>query len=231
MIAFSADATDNVGVTRVEFYVDGAIKGTASNPPYTMMLDSTTLADGSHTLVGKDYDAAGNVGSSGPLPFAVNNGGGAKELIPNGNFESGSANWSGNGRIGSFSSQPPFEGGQCAWLGGKGVTGTSELYQTVTIPATAASATLSYALHIDTAEKTSWLRYDTAVLQLRNSAGGSVLKTLSSYSNLDKVAGYVQKSFDLSAYKGQTVQIYIKAVKDSSYQTSFVFDKMSLIVR
>ena len=228
-IGFSADATDNVGVTRVEFYVDGAIKGTVNSPPYTMAFDSTILPDGSHTLTGKAYDAAGNVGSSSPLPFTVNNGGGAKELILDGGFESGGANWSGNGRIGAFPAQPAYEGSECAWLGGKGAANTAELYQAVTIPNTAASATLSYALHIDSAEKTSWLHYDTAVVQVRD--GGSVLKTLASYSNLDKVTGYVHKSFDLSAYKGQAVQIYIKAVEDSSYQTSFVFDQVSLSVR
>jgi hypothetical protein len=165
------------------------------------------------------------------VAFTINNGGGGTELILNGGFESGSTNWSGNSRIGAFSNQPAFEGSQCAWLGGKGAANTSELYQTVTIPATANSATLSYALHIDSAEKSSWLRYDTAVVQVRNGAGTAVLKTLANYSNLDKKAGYATKSFDLGAYKGQTIQIYIKGVEDLSYQTSFVFDKVSLIVR
>jgi hypothetical protein len=38
-----------------------------------MTLDSTTLANGSHTLVAKAYDAAGNVGTSTSVAFSVSN--------------------------------------------------------------------------------------------------------------------------------------------------------------
>jgi hypothetical protein len=41
-----------------------------------------------------------------------------------------------------------------------------------------------------------------------------VLATLATYSNLNKGSSYVQKSFSLAAYKGQTVQIYFEASKD-----------------
>jgi len=201
-------------------------------PPYAMGFDSTQLADGGHTLLGRAYDAAGKTGVSEPVQFTVKNGGGATgELVLNGGFEQGSGSWSGNAQIGSFTTQPAYEGKQCAWLGGKGSARTAELYQTVNIPATASAATLSYALHIDSAEKSTWIRYDSLAVQVRNGAGTTVLKTLANHSNLDRKTGYAVESFDLSAYKGQTVQIYFKATEDRSYQSSFVIDKVSLMVR
>ncbi|MDP1698910.1 MAG: Ig-like domain-containing protein, partial [Xanthomonadaceae bacterium] len=72
-IAFAADASDNTGVTRVDFLVDGVIKGSDSSGPYTLALDSTTLGNGSHSLQAKAYDAAGNVGTSATVSFSINN--------------------------------------------------------------------------------------------------------------------------------------------------------------
>ncbi|NWJ41139.1 MAG: M4 family metallopeptidase [Geothrix sp.] len=70
---FTATATDNVGVSRVEYYVDGALKGSATASPYTVSFDGTTVANGSHSLVAKAYDAAGNVGTSAAVAFTVSN--------------------------------------------------------------------------------------------------------------------------------------------------------------
>jgi extracellular elastinolytic metalloproteinase len=72
-ITLSATATDNVGVTKVEFYVDGALKGTDTSSPYSMSLDSLTLTDGTHALAGKAYDAAGNVTTSKSVTFTISN--------------------------------------------------------------------------------------------------------------------------------------------------------------
>ncbi|PIQ36867.1 MAG: hypothetical protein COW59_10150, partial [Lysobacterales bacterium CG17_big_fil_post_rev_8_21_14_2_50_64_11] len=72
-IAFAAEASDNTGVTRVDFLVDNVAKGSDSSGPYTLALDSTTLSNAGHTLLAKAYDAAGNVGTSASVSFAVNN--------------------------------------------------------------------------------------------------------------------------------------------------------------
>ena len=56
IITLSATATDNTGVTKVEFYVDNILKGTDTTSPYSMTLDSLTLSEGDHVLVGKAYD-------------------------------------------------------------------------------------------------------------------------------------------------------------------------------
>ena len=72
-ISLAATASDNVGVAKVEFYVDNVLKATDTTSPYSATLDSTTLANGSHTLTAKAYDAANNVGTSSAVAFSVSN--------------------------------------------------------------------------------------------------------------------------------------------------------------
>ena len=67
-------------------------------------------------------------------------------------------------------------------------------------------------------------------MQLRSSSG-AVLKTLATYSNLNAATGYSLKTFDVSAYKGQTIQVYLVGAEDSSLQTSFVADDFALNVQ
>jgi Zn-dependent metalloprotease len=91
-ISFSATASDNVGVTKVEFYVDGVLKATDTTSPYSTTLDSTTLANGSHTLTAKAYDAAGNVGTSSSVAFSVSNTTGGTQAEVESNNTTGTAN-------------------------------------------------------------------------------------------------------------------------------------------
>ena len=58
-----------------------------------------------------------------------------------------------------------------------------------------------------------------------------MLATLVTYSNLNANTGFAQKTFDLSAYKGQTIQVYLVGVEDASLQTSFVVDDFALNVQ
>ncbi len=152
------------------------------------------------------------------------------ELILNGGFESGATSWTGTtASIGTWTAEPARAGTKNAWLMGNGKTTTESLYQSITIPSTAASATLTFYLHIDTAETTTSTQYDKFYVRVRNSAG-TTLATLATYSNLNKATGYSLKTFDLSAYKGQTIQVYFYGTEDSSLQTSFVIDDVSVKV-
>lgn len=155
----------------------------------------------------------------------------SSEKIVNGGFEAGTSPWTGStGAIGTFSGQTAFEGARYAWLGGNGRTVTETLAQSVAIPSTATAANLSFALHIDTAENTSSSVYDRLVVTVKN-ASGSTLGTLATYSNLNKAAGYQNRTFSLLAYKGQTVTLHFNMTEDASLQTSFVVDKVSLQVQ
>ena len=69
----TASASDNIGVTSVEFYVDGVLAATDNSAPYSYSWNTTTVADGSHSLSSKAYDAAGNSGSSASISVTVDN--------------------------------------------------------------------------------------------------------------------------------------------------------------
>src|SRR5207244_3534307 len=133
------------------------------------------------------------------------------------------------GVIDNSASEAAHSGSWKAWMDGYGAAHTDSIVQTVTIPAGKTSATLSFWLHIDTAETTATTAYDTLKIQIRNSSG-TVLATLASYSNLNAAAGYRQISFDLTSYKGQTVQVYVIGVEDSGLKTSFLVDDFALNV-
>jgi aminopeptidase S len=110
------------------------------------------------------------------------------------------------------------------WLGGNGSTASENEQQTVTIPSTAATAQLSFWGRFDTAEVGSTV-YDTLKVQVvRN----GVTTTLATYSNVGASATWVQRSFDLSAYRGSSVTVKFVATEDSSAQTSFVIDDTAL---
>jgi hypothetical protein len=66
-----ANATDDVGVSGVEFYLDGTLLYTTSVAPYRYIWDTALAPVGSHTLSVKAYDAANNSGTSVPLGVTV----------------------------------------------------------------------------------------------------------------------------------------------------------------
>jgi hypothetical protein len=126
------------------------------------------------------------------------------------------------GVLNTSASEPAHSGSWDAWLDGYGTTHTDSISQTVTIPA-GCKATASFWLHIDTAETTTTTAYDKLTVQANST-------TLATYSNLNHNSGYVQKSFDLSSFAGQTVTLKFTGTEDSSLQTSFVIDDTALNV-
>ena len=62
MLTLSATATDNVGVTAVEFQIDGVTLGAAvTAAPYAATVDTSLYTSGQHVLRARASDAAGNV--------------------------------------------------------------------------------------------------------------------------------------------------------------------------
>lgn len=72
-ITYSADATDNEAMSRVEFYVDSNLIGTDSTSPYSIDWDTTTVVNGTRTLVAKAIDIAGNTTDSTSISVDVQN--------------------------------------------------------------------------------------------------------------------------------------------------------------
>ena len=70
----SANASDNVGVAGVQFYLDGALLGTEDTTAlYGVSSNPTTATNASHTLLARARDAAGNITNSAPLTVTVSN--------------------------------------------------------------------------------------------------------------------------------------------------------------
>jgi uncharacterized protein DUF4082/Big-like domain-containing protein len=73
-VTVSATASDNVAVTSVQFKLDGANLGAAdTTSPYSLTWDSTTVANGSHTLTAVASDAAGNTTTATAVTVTVDN--------------------------------------------------------------------------------------------------------------------------------------------------------------
>jgi hypothetical protein len=70
-VAINATASDNVGVTKVDFYDGTALKGTDTTAPYSYAWSFTSAHAGAHVWTAKAYDAAGNIGTSAGLTLVV----------------------------------------------------------------------------------------------------------------------------------------------------------------
>ena len=155
-----------------------------------------------------------------------------QQLFANPGFESGNNGvWVTTAGVVDNSASPAARTGSCkAWLCGYGTTHTDTAYQQVTIPSTATSATLTFWLRITTAETTTTTAFDQVSIQILNSSG-TLLSTLATYSNLNASSSYVQKSFDVTSFKGQTIRVRFNGTEDSSLQTSFLVDDTALNVQ
>lgn len=69
----TASASDNVGVTSVEFYLDNVLQSTDTTSPYSWSWNTAATSNGSHSLTSKAYDAAGNAGTSAAVTVTVSN--------------------------------------------------------------------------------------------------------------------------------------------------------------
>lgn len=73
-VQVSVNASDNVGVARVELFIDNTLSGTDSASPFTFPWNAATATNGSHTLIAKAYDAAGNAATSSTVTVSVTGG-------------------------------------------------------------------------------------------------------------------------------------------------------------
>jgi hypothetical protein len=165
--------------------------------------------------------------------LTISSGQNQQQLFGNPGFENGNntAPWTLTPAvINNSSAEPPHSGNWDAWLDGYGTTHTDTATQQVSIPSTITTATLSFWLHIDTSETTTTTAFDVFRVQVLNTSN-TVLATLGTFSNLNAAPGYLQHSFDMSSFKGQTVKIRFIGTEDSSLQTSFVIDDVALNVQ
>jgi Putative Ig domain/PLD-like domain len=192
----------------------------------------TTAGSSSVTVTAKD-----TTGASGSATFtwtiSAASGCGAQQLIQNGGFATGSLTpWTASSGVltAASSSHPsyPSTDPYLAWIDGYSGKHTDTLSQTVTIPASCTTATLSFWLYIDSTDPTS-KAYDTFTTQVLNSSG-TVLATLGTLSNQNEGTGYVEHSYSMSSFIGQTITIKFTGTETlgGGYDTSFFEDDNAL---
>ncbi|MGH7801995.1 MAG: S8 family serine peptidase [Thermodesulfobacteriota bacterium] len=95
-LTISADADDDFGIGRVDFFVNNDLIGTDDTPPYEIPWDSTTVVDGDYTITATAIDTA-NLNSSDSINVTVDNvvNQPPQEIIVfQDSFENGLTNWS-----------------------------------------------------------------------------------------------------------------------------------------
>jgi len=73
-ISIQANASDNVGVTRVDFLVDGSLLSSDTTAPFAASWNTANAANGAHSLTVRAFDAANNQKTSAAVSVTVNNG-------------------------------------------------------------------------------------------------------------------------------------------------------------
>ncbi len=79
----TANASDNTGVTTVQFFTDSSTTAfaTDSASPYSVTLNTATLTNGTHTIKAKAFDAAGNNTTSSVVSVTVSNVTGQPDVV------------------------------------------------------------------------------------------------------------------------------------------------------
>ena len=229
---FTDSSTDTGGTLSAHSWAFGdGSTSTATSPSHTYSAAGTfnvteTVTDSVSGATNAKTEAV-TVSSGG--------GGGSSQLLGNTGFESGTASpWTLSSGVlcsnSTCSGETAHAGTWFAWLDGYGSAHTDTASQSVAIPSGKSTATLQYYLHINTAETTTSTAYDTLKVQVLNSSG-TVLATLATFSNLNANSGYTVHTASLAPYIGQTVTIKFTGTEDSSLQTSFVLDDVTLTVQ
>lgn len=81
-VAIGIAASDNVGVAKVSFYINGAFKGSDMVSPYSYSWNTAVEFNGMYTIYAVAYDAAGNSKNSATISAVVNNNIAADKIAP-----------------------------------------------------------------------------------------------------------------------------------------------------
>jgi len=228
-VTLTATATDTLGISSIQIYIDGVLKASSTSSPLNYSWNTLTANNGSHTIYSKAADPSGNTGMSNTITVTVNNP--QTQLINNGGFETGNLSYwtatgvslpfvvTGHAHIGTYSAQ-------LGASSGPEPNGDSSLYQTITIPSTATTATLTYWYWGATTDR---IMYDWQEAQVQNSSGATLAQIMKVCTN---ARTWTQVTYDLTKYKGQTIRIYFNNHQDGYGDLTYMYvDDVSVLVR
>ncbi|MFM2006596.1 MAG: hypothetical protein RLZZ09_2251 [Pseudomonadota bacterium] len=256
-VTLTATSQDNVGVARVEFYASSSQSGTndtllgSSSTPvnangrYEVNWSTQALVNGAYAVWAKSIDTNQNASVSpianvtvfNPVPEACSS---TTQVLANAGFESGRSAWLETGSNRQVLILQNSERRSGAWVGklrGLARFGTDSLSQNVLIPADACSARLEFwfkkvkdgSVVPPKGGSTSNDRFRVEAVAV--SRPGRPVTVLAEYREADlAVNTYRSASFDLSAFKGQTVEIRFSGIEDFVEATTFWVDDVSVNV-
>ncbi len=188
------------------------ISGTGGGQTATTGVSLTVSgAAGGQLIVDGGFESATKSGDSAPGWTATTNNNSHNVIVVSGTYPHGGKNYA---RLGAYNNE------------------TDTLTQTITVPAGATSAPLTFWVNITTQE-TGTSKYDFLYVEIHNS-GGTLLATPLTLSNTDSKSDnntsgqYFQPpTIDLSSYAGQTIEIVFRGTTDYEKTTTFLIDDVS----
>jgi hypothetical protein len=210
------------------------VSPTSGTAPSTLTasVNISGLAAGTYNgMITISATGATNTPVNVPVTLTVNGGGGGgTELIVNGGFEGSAAPWTLSGNGATFSTGGNQHSGTGYLILGGLNNGTGAAFQQITIPS-GTSPSLNFWLNVTSTETTTTTQFDKFFVEVR-STSGTLLATLATFSNLNKVAATnaytLRGAYSLASFAGQTVRIQFRGTTDVSLITSFRVDDVSV---